>query len=237
MDHPFRSAAVGGFNKQDVLSFLEEQAKQTAQTQQQLSERLEGAERRADSLRQEGEDLRRQLEEARRETEALRQERDSLTVRLERVNFDWNASQEQLERTRRELEQTQREREELRVQLEAVIPDAQAFVQLKERTAGVELDAHRRAQAVQEKADSDAQRTRRQVNQWLQRLGREYEALRSQVEATAAHAASELEKADACLVQVNRMLGDQETALEQLVQAYNKTDLDRVEAPVPLPEE
>ncbi|NBI66614.1 hypothetical protein D1646_07245 [Pseudoflavonifractor sp. 60] len=116
-------------------------------------------------------------------------------------------------------------------------PDAQAFVQLKERTAGVELDAHRRAQAVQEKAASDAQRTRRQVNQWLQRLGREYEALRSQVEATAAHAASELERADACLEKVNQMLGDQEAALEQLVQAYNKTDLDRVEAPVPLPEE
>ena len=30
MDHPFRSAAVGGFNKQDVLTFLEAQAKQAA---------------------------------------------------------------------------------------------------------------------------------------------------------------------------------------------------------------
>ena len=42
MDHPFRSAALGGFNKQDVLTFLEEQAKQTAQAQQQLQEQLEG---------------------------------------------------------------------------------------------------------------------------------------------------------------------------------------------------
>lgn len=237
MDHPFRSAALGGFNKQDVLSFLEEQAKQSAQAQQQLSQRLEGAERQAEGLRQEGEELRRQLEEARRELEGLRQQRDSLNVQLDRANFDLNANREQLERTRQELEQSRQEGEELRGQLEAVTPDAQAFLQLKERAAGVELDAHRRAQAVQEKAEIDAQRTRRQVNQWLQRLGREYEALRSQVEATAAHAASELERADACLDQVNQMLGDQEAALEQLVQAYNKTDLDRIEAPVPLPEE
>ena len=41
MDHPFRSAALGGFNKQDVLSFLEEQAKQSAKAQQTLQGRLE----------------------------------------------------------------------------------------------------------------------------------------------------------------------------------------------------
>ena len=37
MDHPFRSAAVGGFNRQDVLSFLETQSKQTAQVQDRTS--------------------------------------------------------------------------------------------------------------------------------------------------------------------------------------------------------
>ena len=30
MDHPFRSAAVGGFNRQDVLAYLEERAKLAA---------------------------------------------------------------------------------------------------------------------------------------------------------------------------------------------------------------
>lgn len=236
MDHPFRSAAVGGFNKQDVLSFLEEQAKQTAQTQQALQQQLEEANRQAEILRQEGEDLRRQLEETRRELETARQGRDSLNVQLERAGGELAASREQNSRAARELEQIRRERDEAQKQLEALRPDAQAFVQLKERTAGVELDAHRRAQAVQEKADSDAQRTRRQVNQWLRRLGREYEALRSQVEATVSHAASELEKANACLDQVNQLMGGQEAALEGLTKAYDETSLDRVEAPMPLEE-
>ena len=59
MDHPFRSAPLGGFNKQDVLAFLAEQSKQAAQAQQQLQEQLEGANRQAETLRQEGEELRR----------------------------------------------------------------------------------------------------------------------------------------------------------------------------------
>ena len=83
MDHPFRSAPLGGFNKQDVLAFLAEQSKQAAQAQQQLQEQLEGANRQAETLRQEGEELRRRLEEAQRELETARQGRDSLSAQLE----------------------------------------------------------------------------------------------------------------------------------------------------------
>ena len=63
MDHPFRSAAVGGFNKQDVLTFLEAQARQAAQAQQELSGRLEEAEHQCEALRRERDDLSAQLEE------------------------------------------------------------------------------------------------------------------------------------------------------------------------------
>ena len=230
MDHPFRSAALGGFNKQDVLSFLEEQAKQSAQAQQSLQQQLEELNRQNEALRREKEDLQIQLAERQRELETARQSRDSLNLQLERVNLDLDAEQDRLEQTRRERDAALAQTEELR-------PDAQTYREIKERTAGVELDAHRRAQAVLEKAESDAQRTRRQVNQWLQRLGREYETLRSQVEATVSHAASELEKANSCLDQVNRLMGEQETALEGLAQSYNESDRNRVEAPMPIEEE
>ena len=83
MDHPFRSAALGGFNKQDVLSFLEEQAKQSSQAQQELSGRLEEAQNREEELRREREGLSKELEEVRRELETARQGRDSLSARLD----------------------------------------------------------------------------------------------------------------------------------------------------------
>ena len=92
MDHPFRSAALGGFNKQDVLTFLEEQAKQTAQAQQQLQEQLEESGRQLELLRQEKADLNGRLEQARMELEALRQERDSLDSQLKQTRQELSGS-------------------------------------------------------------------------------------------------------------------------------------------------
>lgn len=237
MDHPFRSAALGGFNKQDVLTYLEEQARRNAQVQQDQQAEREEAGRQMEALRREGEELHRRLEEAGRELETARQARASLSGQLEQAGQELSASRERADRLARELEEARRERDEVRAELEAVRPDAQAYVQLKERTAGVELEAHRRAQVIQDKAASDARELRRQTEQWLRRVAREYEDLCSQVETTVSHATSELEKAGACLDQANRLMAEQESALEGLAQAYSETGPDRVEAPVPLPEE
>ena len=45
----------------------------------------------------------------------------------------------------KELERARRERDRVQAELDQILPDAQAYAQIKERTAGVELDAHRRA--------------------------------------------------------------------------------------------
>lgn len=230
MDHPFRSAAVGGFNKQDVLSFLEEQSKRSAQTQQELSDRLEETERLNEELRQERDELRQQLEEARQELDWLRQERDGLKVQLDEAERDLTASQ-------RQASENARERDELRAQLDELLPDAEAYVQIKERTAGLELDAHCRAQAIQKHADNEAQRIRREVNQWLRRMGGEYGDLRSELERIVSCAAGELERAEDCLKKIQEMVLDQEAALQGVVQTYNEPASYKVEAPMPLLEE
>ncbi len=85
-----------------------------------------------------------------------------------------------------------------------------------ERTAGVELDAPRRAQAIQEEAEGRAAELRRQMKQWLQRVEREYDALRTQVETTVSHAAAQLDRAGQCLDQAAGRLDGQDAALEAL---------------------
>ena len=79
MEHPFRSAAIGGFNKQDVLDFLEAQAKQAAQAQQELQSRLEESEHRGEELSRERDGLAREL----RELEETIQEKNWTTELLE----------------------------------------------------------------------------------------------------------------------------------------------------------
>lgn len=236
MEHPFRSAAIGGFNKQDVLDFLEAQAKQTAQAQQELQGRLEESERQGENLRRELDEANRQLEAVRRALEEAGQAREELAGQLERANEAASGSRQEASRLAGELEQARRERDEMRAQRDAVWPDAQAYIELKERTAGVELEAHRRAQAIQAKAEEDAQKARRQVEQWLKRMGREYDALCTQVETTVSHAASELEKAGAGLERLNELMSGQGTALEGVRRAYDETNLGRPEAPMPIDE-
>ena len=236
MEHPFRSAAIGGFNKQDVLDFLEAQAKQTAQAQQELQGRLEESERQGESLRRELDEANRQLEAVRRALEEAGQAREELAGQLERANEAASGSRQEASRLAGELEQARRERDEMRAQRDAVWPDAQAYIELKERTAGVELEAHRRAQAIQAKAEEDAQKARRQVEQWLKRMGREYDALCTQVETTVSHAASELAKAGAGLERLNELMSGQGTALEGVRRAYDETNLGRPEAPMPIDE-
>ena len=135
------------------------------------------------------------------------------------------------------MEKARGERDEARGRLASVTPDAQAYVQLKERTAGVELDAHRRAQAIQEKAERDAQRVRRQLEQWLRRMEAEYDRMRGEVEVTVSHAASELEKAGASLDQLSELMSSQGDALDGVRRAYSATELGRPEAPMPIDEE
>ena len=38
MDHPFRGAAFGGFNRQDVLTYLENTAREAAQQREALEQ-------------------------------------------------------------------------------------------------------------------------------------------------------------------------------------------------------
>lgn len=222
MDHPFRSAAVGGFNRQDVLDYLEKTAAENAQKQQELEKQLEQLRRRSGELE---------------EREAIfSRERESMSRELEQTKGVLQDIRQREKTQSEELTQLRQERDRLRARVAALEPDAAAYAAVKDRTAGMELQAHCRAHAVQEQADQQARQVRRQTEQWLRQVQQEYEQLRSQVESTVSHAADELSKAGRSLDQLNQMLGEQEVALEAVSQEYLDSDPEKVPAPVPLEE-
>ena len=183
MDHPFRTAVFGGFQREDVLNYLAEQARQSQQQREELERRLDEQKREAESAVRQAEALSGQLEQQRAECGQLREEREALTGQLEQANRDLSASRTQCSQAGRELEELRKERDELQARLDALTPGAQAYEQLKDRTAGVELEAHRRAQAIQEQAREEAAQLHRQVEQWIQGVERAYDGLRTQGEA------------------------------------------------------
>lgn len=230
MDHPFRSAALGGFNRQDVLDYLEKTSAENAQRQQELQQKLEAAE-------EERRQLSAKITEQEEQLAILRRDRDQLKEQLEQVQQALNSSQAREEAQEEALAALRQERDTFKSRAEALEPDAAAYEAIKERTAGVELEAHCRAQNVLNQADAQAKELRRNMEQWIGRVELEYDALRSEVESTVSHAADKLEKAGKCLEQITALLADQDVALEALSQAYDNTDPSKVPAPVPLQED
>ena len=230
MDHQFRNAVFGGFNRQDVLDYLETLARENAQKRQELEQSIGRAEGERDELRTQKRALEGEKEELLRSVQRSQSELAALRTQM--------GEREQTARqTQQALEESRREAEALREQVARLEPDAAAYAAVKDRSAGVELEAHRRAQGVLDQANSQARHLRQQMEQWMTRVGREYDALRTEVEATISHAADQLDKAGKCLEQVSALLSDQDVALEELSRAYDSTVPDKVPAPVPLEEE
>ena len=227
MDHQFRNAVFGGFNRQDVLDYLETLARENAQKRQELEQSIGRAEGERDELCAQ----KQALEEQKR---ALEGEKEELLRSMQRSQSELAALRTQLgereqtaRQTQQALEESRREAEALREQVARLEPDAAAYAAVKDR----------RAQGVLDQANSQARHLRQQMEQWMTRVGREYDALRTEVEATISHAADQLDKAGKCLEQVSALLSDQDVALEELSRAYDSTAPDKVPAPVPLEEE
>ena len=120
MDHPFRSAAFGGFNRQDVLDYLEKTAAENAQKQQELQRCLEEAEEDRRKLASQESDQEERVT-------ILNRDRESLSQQLEQVKAVLEASREREEAQSRELEELRRERDSLRRRVAELEPGAAAY--------------------------------------------------------------------------------------------------------------
>lgn len=152
MDHQFRNAVFGGFNRQDVLDYLETLARENAQKRQELEQSIGRAEGERDELCAQ----KQALEEQKR---ALEGEKEELLRSVQRSQSELAALRTQLgereqtaRQTQQALEESRREAEALREQVARLEPDAAAYAAVKDRSAGVELEAHRQGPGVMAQA-------------------------------------------------------------------------------------
>lgn len=230
MDHQFRNATLGGFNKQDVLDYLELITKEHAAQTQSLQEQLDQALAQCSELNEQATQQSSQVQQLSQENQQLQQTVAQLQEQLNRAQADAST-------LRTQLSQKEQERIALQQQVDKLAPDATAYAAVKDRTAGMELDAHRRAQGVLDQAQEEAAQLQAQMLQWLSKVNRQYSDLRSQLDCAVSHAAGELTKAEALLEEVTRSMEEQDSALESLEQTFGKCEpLNKVPAPMPIPE-
>ena len=114
----------------------------------------------------------------------------------------------------------EQELEELREQISRLAPDAEAYTAIKDRTAGVELEAHRRAQSVEARAKIMAGDLQRQMEQWAARTEEQYAALKGQIDSSVEQANKEILAASQSLAAMTQLVEQQQAALHAVAETY-----------------
>lgn len=193
-NYSFKSVAFGGFDKQDVVRYLEQSSEKAAAAQRELEAENE-------TLRRQAEDRAEELERLRDRVEALTEERDRLRERLETES----AARADLEPLRA-LEQ---DAARLAAERDALKPDAEAYARFRERLGTIECEARKRADDLEEEAAAQTRRT-------LEEFRSRYKKLTVDFEAVAAHVNGELRKIEVALSQLPRALDQTGTELNEL---------------------
>lgn len=193
-NYSFKSVAFGGFDKQDVVRYLEQSSEKAAAAQRELEAENE-------TLRTKAEEQAEELERLRDRVDALTEERDRLRERLETES----AARADLEPLRA-LEQ---DAARLAAERDALKPDAEAYARFRERLGAIECEARKRADDLEEAA---AAQTRRTVGEFQS----QYQKLVSAFQSTAGHVNGELRKIEVMLSQLPRALDQTGAELKEL---------------------
>lgn len=226
-NHIFRSAALG-FNRQDVMEYIEKVQKEAESRAAGLTAQLDEARREGGASRQALEDCTRERdrlqEESAEQKEQLEAELADLRERYEAEMDARDAAESESDRQKERLRTLETENELLTEQVQELESRMADLRREKERLTQLELDAHHRsdellaqtqaqadevlAQARAQAADIQAQaqdqaqalleETRRQIGTSVEKCG---ELLRS-CESVAAHVSGELRKMDVAVAQL-----------------------------------
>ena len=154
-NYPIKSVTFGGFDKQDVIRYIE----QTAAAQQTLQTENE-------NLRNQVADLSAELSAFRAQISSLSAERDQLQETLSQES----ASRQQLE-TLKPLED----------EVARLRPDAEAYAQFRERIGAIECEARKRAADLEQATVSQLQKTVDLFREQYQTLMSTFESTASHV--------------------------------------------------------
>ncbi len=206
MDNRFRGSVFGGFNRKDVINYLTAAAAEHNRQLEQMNGQL--AEMSA------------QRDEAQQRAKQAEQTLADMTGQRD----DCRRQAEQTAAAAGRLPELEAEVEQLRRRIAELEPDAAAYAAIKDRAAGIELEAHQRAQGILNQAGVQADQVRQQTRQWVLQVRHEYDELRGLVETTVSHTAGDLDRVRQSLGNISLCMDRQSNALDQFVRNAEKED-------------
>lgn len=204
MDNRFRGSAFGGFNRKDVINYITNAAAEQNEKVERLNSQLAAVTAQRDEAQQRAAHAEQTLADMTGERDDCRRQALETAEQANRLP-GLEAEVEQLRRRVAELE-----------------PDATAYLAIKERAAGIELEAHHRAQGIVNQAKAEADKLHEQTRQWVLQVRREYDELRTVVENTVSHAAGDLDRVRQSLGNISLCMDRQNNAIDQFVRDAEK---------------
>ena len=196
-NNTFKSVTFGGFDKQDVIRYIEQAAREASEAQEALTKENE-------SLRNQVEELTAQLRGTVSQVEALESEGKELRTQLEAERA-----------ARQALEPVKPEMERLRGEVEKLRPDAEAYAQFRERIGAIECEARKRA------ADLESATVTR-LEEMVAQFREKYQELTVMFDSTATHVTGELRKVEVNLTQLPRAMDQAGVELGELAALLEK---------------
>lgn len=195
-NYPIKSVTFGGFDKQDVIEYIERSSREAAEARQELE--AENA-----SLQEEAEALRMEAESLRKEKQTLLER----TKELERIC----AQLQEKEKQQPVLPENpyQAEFDRLRAENETLRSDAKAYASLREQIGAIECEARKRAADLENAAMT-------QMRQTVDQFRSQYQSVMGVFEAAASHVTAELRKVEVNLSQLPRTMDRSGTELNEL---------------------
>jgi chromosome segregation ATPase len=166
--HKFRTT-IGGFNRRDVLNYIETMSTAHRKQLDELQAKLEQTERDRDELAQSLSGLQDEKGSAAEEEAKAKASLEESSRNLSRVRGELSQAESKLAVARSQLARLQE-------QVDQLEPQARSYEELKERIATVELDAHKKAQATVDEAQTQADAIRQEAQTQADALRRETQA-------------------------------------------------------------
>lgn len=195
----FRSAAFGGFHRQDVLDYLEKLTKE----KQELASRLEKeteARLQAETNLAQAEDTAKGAKEA----------QDAMSGEMEYLRNELEARTASLSRAEDEIKV-------LRSQVETYRPGAEAWEHIKEQAGTIEVSAHERAQVTIQDAREQVSNIQAEGSKWVMDLRAESDRLQTVLKTCIRDAEKQLDAAKEAFRNAERSMTGYQSSLAGLV--------------------
>lgn len=199
----FRSAAFGGFHRQDVLNYLERITRENQARIEELTKELDEAQRVRIQVEAEYKSVQEQAEQDASSRQALEEELSQTKKALEQAETALTEAQMQVKR--------------LTTQVDGLEPEAASWRQIKDEAGSIEVSAHERAQITVQTARAQAAEIRAEGIRWILEIQDRCDRLKREMRTSVVAAETELDMVRDAFARAQEDMDGIQSALSDLV--------------------